>query len=113
MDAERVTGLLAAMEVFSSLHGQFDKCIERLERISQHDIVLSLERGEEYQVHRASVGAKKISEALDVFCEKAPIVTRAFSTVLDFLHEQLNEAQGTPGLDLRQSDDDADAEDFL
>ena len=111
MDAERLTGLIAAIEVFENLHGSFTKCVERMDKISESEVIQALERGEEYQVHRAAMNARKITDALAFMCERVSAVDNAFSAALNYLQSELNDAQGTPGLDLRPSD--ADAEDFL
>lgn len=113
MEAERIAGLYAAIEVFESLHKTFTKCVERFDNIAASEIVTMLERGEEYQVHRAALGAKKITDALAFMCERVSVVDNAFSAALMFLQSELKEAQGTPELDFAPAEESGEAEDFL
>lgn len=111
MDAERLTGLIAAIEVFENLHGSFTKCVERMDKISDSEVIQALERGEEYQVHRAAMNARKITDALAFMCERVSAVDNAFFAALNFLHAELNDAQGTPALDFTGGGEEM--EDFL
>lgn len=113
MEAEKLTGILAAMTVFESLHGKFTKCVENLDKLATNEIVMTFERGEEYQVHMASLGAKKITDAIAFLCERVSAVDQAFYAALMFLQSELNEAQGSPELDLKPKSADEELEDLL
>lgn len=113
MQAKELTGLLATIAYCERIYSSVTRCADQLSKIAEDDIVISLERDEDYHVHRVAIKAKKITESLAFFMERKKAVDDAFSAALMYLQAEVQEAQGTPGLDFSGNENESAPAEFL